>query len=200
MADEYYLAHYRLATLLADSLDHVEEAIAHARRCVEVAPSVAAGHLRLARCYFCTFDYRSEIGALREVLRVAWSPNDVGVALYWLAYAFCMTDDYDAGFACYGACSRYDASLAEAAVAEMADFAARRSVTPRTLDEHEERQTLAAVGIDLAAVDANVEFLVKAAGAVADVRSYGLARNLLSSAEMALHDDAMPPVLESLEE
>lgn len=200
MADEYYLAHYRLATLLADSLDHVEEAIAHARRCVEVAPSVAAGHLRLARCYFCTFDYRSEIGALREVLRVAWSPNDVGVALYWLAYAFCMTDDYDAGFACYGACSRYDASLAEAAVAEMADFAARRSVTPRTLDEREERQVLAAVGIDLAAVDANVEFLVKAAGAVADVRSYGLARNLLSSAEMALHDDAMPPVLESLEE
>ena len=55
------------------------------------------------------------------------------------------------------------------------------------------------MGIDLAEVDANIEFLVQAAGAVADARSYGLARNLLSSAEMALHDDAMPPVLESLE-
>lgn len=200
MVDEYYLAHYRLATLLADSLDHVEEAIVHARRCVEVAPSVTAGHLRLARCYFCTFDYHSEIDALREALRVAWSPNDVGVALYWLAYAFCMIDEFDAGVACYGACSRYDASLAEAATAEMADFAKRRSANLRSLDEHEERRVLAAVGIDLAEVDANIEFLVQAAGAVADVRSYGLARNLLSSAEMALHDDAMPPVLESLEE
>lgn len=200
MADEYYLAHYRLATMLADSLDTVEEAIAHARRCVEVAPSVAAGHLRLARCYFCAFDYQSEIEVLREVLRVAWSPTDVGMALYWLGYAFCMTDEFDAGIACYGACHRYDASLAEASAAEAADFAKQRSVSVRPLDEHEERRALATVGIDLSTVDANVEFLVEAAGVVVDVRSYGLARNLLSSAEMILHDDAMPPVLESLEE
>lgn len=199
-ADEYYLGYYRLATIMAESLDHGEEAIAYARRCVELAPSVAASHLRLARCYFCVFDYRSEIGALYDALRVAWNPTDVGMALYWLGYALCMVDEYAAGVACYQACSRYDGNLAEPAAAEIADFARRRPTPIRKLSEAEERAALEAAGIDLDTVDANVEFLVQAAGAVTDVRSYALARNLLSSAEISLRDDAVPPVLESLED
>lgn len=199
-ADEYYLGYYRLATIMAESLDHGEEAIAHARRCVELAPSVAASHLRLARCYFCVFDYRSEIGSLYDALRVAWNPSDVGMALYWLGYALCMVDEYAAGVACYQACARYDGSLAEPAAAEIADFARRRPAPIRELSEAEERAALQAAGIDLDAVDANVEFLVQAAGAATDARSYALARNLLSSAEISLRDDAVPPVLESLED
>ena len=199
-ADEYYLGHYRLASIMAESLDHGEEAIAHAKRCVELAPSVAAGHLRLARCYFCVFDYHSEIEVLHNALHVAWNPTDVGLALYWLGYALCMVDNYDAGIACYQACARYDHSLSDPATAEVADFAHRREVPFRELSEDEERAALLRAAIDLDEIDANVAFLVQAAGAAADVQSYALARNLLSSAEMSLRDDAMPPVLESLED
>lgn len=199
-ADEYYLGHYRLASILAESLEHAEEAIAHAKRCVELAPSVAAGHLRLARCYFSVFDYLSEIEVLREALRVAWNPSDVGMALYWLGYAFCMIDEYDAGVACYQACTRYESSLAETAATEVADFARRRGIALRELSQGEERAALQRAAVDLDVVDANAAFLVVAAGAVADARSYALARNLLSSAEMTLRDDAMPPVLESFED
>lgn len=200
VADEYYLGHYRLASILADSLDHGEEAIAHARRCVELAPSVAASYLRLARCYFCVFDYLSEIDVLREGLRVAWNPSDVGLALYWLGYAFCMVDAYDAGMACYQASSRYDRGLAESSSAEMADFGQRRDMPVREFSEAEQRSVLREAGVDLDQVDANVAFLMQAAGAAADARSYALARNLATSAEMSLHDDALTPVIESLED
>ena len=199
-ADEYYLCHYRLATLLADSIDHGEDAIAHARRCVELGPSVAAGYLRLARCYFCVFDYLSEIDTLKEMLRIAWSPTDVGLALYWLGYAFCLTDRCDVGLACYQRCVEYDRTLTEIAATEAVDFLQRRGEKPRTLSDHEVEVRLASEGIDLGQVARNADFLMQAAGALADVGAYGFARNLLGAAEATLRDDAMPPVFESLEE
>lgn len=199
-ADEYYLCHYRLASLLADSLDHGEDAIAHARRCVELAPSVAAGYLRLARCYFCVFDYLSEIDTLKQMLRIAWSPTDVGLALYWLGYAFCLTDRRDVGLACYQRCVEYDRSLTEIAATEAVDFLQRYGEKPRALGDREVEALLAREGIDLGQVARNADFLVQAAGALADVEAYGFARNLLGAAEATLRDDAMPPVFESLEE
>lgn len=199
-ADEYYLCHYRLASLLADSLDHGEDAIAHARRCVELAPSVAAGYLRLARCYFCVFDYLSEIDTLKQMLRIAWSPTDVGLALYWLGYAFCLTDRRDVGLACYQRCVEYDRSLTEIAATEAVDFLQRYGEKPRALGDREVEALLACEGIDLGQVARNADFLVQAAGALADVGAYGFARNLLGAAEATLRDDAMPPVFESLEE
>ncbi len=199
-ADEYYLCHYRLAALLADSLDDGEEAIAHARRCVELGPSVAASYLRLARCYFCVFDYLSEVDVLKQMLRIAWNPTDVGLALYWMAYALCLTDRREAGMACYQRCIEYDRSLTEVAATEAADFLQRRGEKPRTYTDREVEALLSAEGIDLGQVDRNAELLVQAAGALVDTGSFGFARNLLGAAESVLRDDAMPPVLESLEE
>lgn len=199
-SDEYYLCHYRLATLLADSLDHAEDAIAHARACVEMGPSVAAGYLRLARCYFCVFDYVSEIDVLKRLLQVAWNPTDVGMALYWLAYAFCLTDRPEAGMACYQKCVEYDHDLAEPALTEAANFLRKRGEGPRVLPDREVRRLLAREGVDLAAVERNVRFLVESAGALVDAGSFALARSLVGAAQESLRDDAVPPVLESLEE
>ncbi len=199
-ADEYYLCHYRLSALLADSLDDCEEAIAHARRCVELAPSVAASYLRLARCYFCVFDYLSEIDTLKQMLAVAWNPTDVGLALYWMAYAFCLVGKEDVGMVCYQRCIEYDRSLTEVAASEAVDFLQRRGERPRTYSDREAEALLAREGVDLDQVDRNAEFLMQAAGALVDVGSFGFARNLIGAAEAILRDDAIPPVTESLEE
>ncbi len=200
-SDEYYLCHYRMAALLSDSLDHAEDAIAHAQRCVQLAPSVASSYLRLARCYFCVFDYMSEIDTLKAMLRVAWSPTDIGMALYWLGYAYCLTDKSDIGMACYQRCTDYDQNLADIAVSEAADFLHKRAAeTSHTYTKHEIEVLLAREAIDLTQADRNTRYLQQAAGAVLDAGSFGLARNLLGAAEAMLHDDAIPPVLDSLAE
>ena len=134
------------------------------------------------------------------MLRIAWSPTDVGLALYWLGYAFCLTDRRDVGLACYQRCVEYDRSLTEIAATEAVDFLQRYGEKPRALGDREVEALLAREGIDLGQVARNADFLVQAAGALADVGAYGFARNLLGAAEATLRDDAMPPVFESLEE
>ncbi len=200
-SDEYYLCHYRMAALLSDSLGHAEDAIAHAQRCVELAPSVASSYLRLARCYFCAFDYMSEIDTLKAMLRVAWSPTDIGMALYWLGYAYCLTDKSDIGMACYQRCTDYDQNLTDIAVSEAADFLHKRTAeTSYIYSKHEIETLLGGEAIDLSQADRNTAYLQQASGAVLDAGSFGLARNLLGAAEAMLHDDAIPPVLDSLAE
>ena len=198
LADEYYLAHYRLSTLLADTLDDCETAIDHARRCVELAPAVANGYLRLARCYFGVFDYVSEIETIKRMLRIAWNPSDVAMGLYWMGYALCMTGDVEAGFACYQKSASLDRSLTEVAATEVAEFASRFDVDPHERPAPELDRILVANGIDLAQVQENVEFIVRAASAAVEAGSYALGRTLLGSATMYLHDDALSPVIESL--
>lgn len=199
-SDEYYTANYRLASILSETLDRAEDAIGYACRLVELAPSVAASHLRLARCYFCVFDYHAEAEVLRDALAVAWSPADVGLALYWLGYALCMVEKTDEGAACYQACLRYDRSLAEAASSEATGFLHKAGKPVRALPDDEVDRLVAQAGVDLSLVEANVQLLVEAAGAAVDAGSWGLAHNLLNAAGLSLRDDALPPVLESLED
>ena len=196
-ADEYFLAHHRLATLLSDSIEYGEQSIEHARRCVELAPSVAASYLRLARCYFCAFDYESEINVLNRMLTIAWNPTDVAMALYWLGYAYWMTDRPRLGLACYQRCVAYDRNLAEPCSSEVADFARREGARPQPLDDDEVRELMRQGGVPLGQVRLNAEALVRAAGFAADAGSYRLAQNLLGSASVILRDDALAPVLES---
>ena len=197
-ADEYFLAHHRLATLLADSLDRNEDAIAHARRCVEIAPSVGASYLRLARCYFCSFDYVSEIDVLKRMMRIAWNPSDIGMALYWLGYAFWMTGDADTGLACYQRCTRYDRDLADPVSAEVTEFLRKEGVSSRALGEDEVDELLTRAGVPASQLRSNALDLMRGAGAAARAGSYRLAQNLTGSAAVILRDDALAPVLESL--
>ena len=198
-ADEYFLMNHRLATMLSDTLDRNEDAIAYAKRAVELAPSVAAARLRLARCYFCSFDYLSEIEELKSVLTVAWNPSDVGLALYWLGYAFWMTGDHDTGLACYQRSISFDPHLAEAVTAEVAEMARREGERPQLMSVDEMDELMAAAGVDVSVCVSNANLLCNAADAALRAGSVQLAQNLLGSAMAMLHDDALSPVIESLD-
>ena len=200
-ADEYYLAHHRLATLLSSSIERGEAAIDHARRCVELGPSVAASYLRLARCYFSLFDYRSEVETLKRMLHVAWNPADVGMALYWMGYAYWMLGEKAVGTACYQRSLAFDPSLAESVAAELSEFMRKDGLRPDAMLPDAEMDALfEEAGVPIKDVFANVAFLVRCSEAVLDAGSYRLAQNLLGSAAALMHDDAMAPVLESLGE
>lgn len=199
VADEYFLAHHRLAALLSNSVSQAEEAIAHARRCVELAPSAATAYLRLARCYFAAFDYVSEIQTLKDMLRIAWNPTDVGMALYWMGYALWMTGQKRVGIACYQRCTSYDQNLAEPASAELTGFLAKEDAPdPTPLPEDEVDELLRGAGIDLDLCVANAAFLVRASDAALRAGSSELGVNLLGSAAVLLRDDALATVIESL--
>ena len=197
--DEYYLAHYRIATLLGDTLETNEEAINHARRCVQLAPAVAGSYLRLARCYFVAFDYASEIDTLLQMLTIAWNPADIGMALYWLGYSYLMTGKREVGIACYELAPHYEPNLSQACIAEVADHYRKTKTIPVTLAKQEAIEILEAEGIDLDLARQNAEFIVMAAGVAVEAGSYQLGSTLLGSASLYLKDDALPPVLDSLQ-
>lgn len=199
LPDEYYLGYHRLSSLLSDSIDSYEAAVDYAARCVELAPSVAAGYLRLARSYFCVFDYRGEIETLKRMLRIAWSPTDIGMALYWMGYAYWMCGEPEVGRACYQRSVAYDRNLADPVAAELADFMRKKkNLADLTLPDDEVNALLREAGVDLGLVDENVAFLVRAAGIAADAGSLPLARILFGSAAPLLHDDAAGPTIDSL--
>ncbi len=201
IADEYYVAHHRLAGLLVNSPNRVEDAIAHARRAVELGPSVAASYLLLARSYFGAFDYHSEIETLKSMLRIAWSPGDVGVALYWMGYAYWMVDEPELGTACYQRSSSYDANMVEPASAELASFLRKRgvmAVNDGLVAEGDVDAVLLAGGIDLSRVESNARLLMAGADASLRAGSKRLSLSLLGSAATLLRDDALTTVFESI--
>lgn len=207
VADEVFLAHHRVATLLMNSTTQAERAIEHARRAVELGPSVASAHLCLARGYFSAFDYLSEIETLKRMMRVAWNPADVGMALYWMGYAYWMTDQPELGTACYQRCASFDRSLADPMAAELLSFVRKRgeaagvpvtAVESALLADDQVDQVLRDGGVDIDAPVENARFLVRAADAALRAGSQRLTLNLLGSATAMLRDDALSPVLESL--
>ena len=159
----------------------------------------ATAYLRLARCYFAAFDYVSEIQTLKDMLRIAWNPTDVGMALYWMGYALWMTGQKRVGIACYQRCTSYDQNLAEPASAELTGFLAKEDAPdPTPLPEDEVDELLRGAGIDLDLCVANAAFLVRASDAALRAGSSELGVNLLGSAAVLLRDDALATVIESL--
>lgn len=197
LPDELFAAHHGIATLLHGSFEEHEVALEHALKCIELAPTTAAGYLALARTYFLAGDYASEIDALRRLLDVAWNPTDVGLALYWLAFALWRTDDPVTGAACYLQCMKYDPSLRDIAVREL-DELLRESPRQRYPGLEDSADAVERAGFPLSSVERNARRLMDAARIVADNGNLSLAATLLSSALRTVRDDALYPVLESL--
>lgn len=197
LPDELFAAHHGIATLLHGSFEEHEVALEHALKCIELAPTTAAGYLALARTYFLAGDYASEIDALRRLLDVAWNPTDVGLALYWLAFALWRTDDPATGAACYLQCMKYDPSLREIAVREL-DELLRESPRQHYPGLEDSAGVVERAGFPLSSVERNARRLLDAARIVADNGNLSLAATLLSSALRIVRDDALYPVLESL--
>lgn len=197
LPDELFAAHHGIATLLHGSFEEHEVALEHALKCIELAPTTAAGYLALARTYFLAGDYASEIDALRRMFDIAWNPTDVGLALYWLAFALWRTGDPATGAACYLQCMKYDPSLREIAVREL-DELLRESPRQRYLGLEDSAAAVERAGFSLSSIERNAQRLLDAARIVADNGSLSLAATLLSSALRTVRDDALYPVLESL--
>lgn len=199
LPDEIFIAHHGLAQLLHDSFDDQDIALDHARRSIEIAPTVSAGYLSLARTYFLSGDRSSQIATLKDMLRIAWNPSDAALALYWLAYAIWHDGAPEVGASCYLQAMKTDPSIQEIAAREL-DQLLKENPGLSYPGLEGSADALREAGIPVDALRANAETLLEAAKIAADSGNLTLASSLLSSALRVVRDDAMYPLLDSLQQ
>lgn len=199
LPDEIFAAHHGLAQLLHDSFDEQDIALEHGKRCVEIAPTVAAGYLSLARTYFLSGDRTSQIDVLTRMLRIAWNPSDVGLGLYWLAYALWRDGDPELGASCYLQAIKADPTLQDIAARELDELLKEN---PRLAYPGLEgsADALREAGIPVDDARKNAETLIIAARTAADSGNLVLATSLLTSGLRTVRDDALYPLLDSLQQ
>lgn len=197
LPDELFAAHHGIANLLHGSFEEHEVALEHARKCTELAPSAAAGYLTLARAYFLAGDYPSEIETIRTMLQWTWNPSDVGLGMYWLAFALWKTGDAATGAACYLQAIKHDQTMRDIATREL-DELLRENPRLRLASVMESADMVEAAGFPLSCTERNARRLIETARIAADNGNLSLAGNLLAAGLRTVRDDALYPVLESL--
>ena len=197
LPDELFAAHHGIANLLHGSFEEHEVALEHARKCTELAPSAAAGYLTLARAYFLAGDYPSEIETIRTMLQWTWNPSDVGLGMYWLAFALWKTGDAATGAACYLQAIKHDQTMRDIATREL-DELLRENPRLRLASVMESADMVEAAGFPLSCTERNARRLIETARIAADNGNLSLAGNLLAAGLRTVRDDAFYPVLESL--
>lgn len=199
LPDEIFAAHHGLAQLLHDSFDDQDVALEHAKHCIEIAPTVSAGYLSLARTYFLSGDRSSQIETLVDMLRIAWNPSDAALGLYWLAYAIWHDGRPEVGASCYLQAIKLDPTIQEIAARELDELLKQNpGLAYPGLDGSV--GTLLEAGIPIDALQRNAEVLIDAAKIAADSGNLSLASSLLSSGLRSVRDDAMYPLLDSLQQ
>lgn len=198
LANEPYLVHDLYAQVLAGSITGQDEALAHAKRCIELAPAYATAYLRAARAHFVKTDFASEAAMCIKALEVAWNPEDAGLAYYWLAFAYWKMDRFELAVACYRRCVALGSQMAAQAEEECAELID----SVKGLQRHtaaREREIMIEAGIPYDALHDNAEYLLKIAEEAVDSNNDALGTVLASAAIRVIRDDAMMPTIHSLQ-
>ena len=197
LPDEVFLAHDSLAQELSSTIDGADEALSHAKRCIALAPSRAYSYLRAARAYFMKDDFENEAKMCCEALRVSWSPSDVSLALYWLAFSFWKQGKYDAAVACYRRTVNMGSHMSAEAATELEQLTESvKGLRKRSFEEEDE--LLAAEGVPVGAFLDNAKFLLDAAEACVDSSAVALGGVLANTASRMTRDDAVASTARAL--
>ena len=197
LPDEAFLAHDSLAQELTTSIVGADEALAHAKRCMALAPSRAYSYLRAARAYFMKDDFENEAKMCCKALAMSWNFNDTGLALYWLAFSFWKLEKYDAAVACYRRCANFNGNLAIEAKNELEELLDSVKGLKRHTTEQED-ELLRAEGVPVGALLENAKFLLEAGSACVDSSAVSLGCVLSASSARVMRDDAIVPVVRAL--
>ena len=198
LANEAYLVHDLYAQVLTGSITGQDEALVHAKRCIELSPAYATAYLRAARAYFVRGDFESEASMCIKALELAWNPEDAGLAFYWLAFAYWKMNRFELAVACYRRCIALGSQMADQAAEECAELVEG----VKGLQRHsalKEREIMIEAGIPYDALHKNAEYLLKIAEEAVDSNSDALGTVLASSALRVIRDDALLPTIRSLQ-
>ncbi len=199
LANEAYLVHDLYAQILTGSISNQDEALAQAKRCIELAPSFTTAYLRAARACFTQGDFAGEVRMCIKALELAWNSEDAGLAFYWLAFAYWKMERFELAVACYRRCITLGSHMADQAMEECAELV--ESV--KGLQRHspvKERELMLAAGIPADALRENGEYLLNIAEKAVESGARTLGTVLASSAaRSSIRDDALLPTIRSLQ-
>lgn len=194
--DTLLRCHMEASKLLERSFSGVDDALAHAKRSVELAPTATMPRCLLARVYMLMGDMPSSSAALKEALALATQPNEIAVAYYQLAYVRWKSGDAHIGAACYVKSIATSPIMAAQAAVELQDLLNQESVKLPRRDEVDD--ILRAGGIPVSPTDAVLDALTVAAEKAVDAGVFALGRSLLAARLNYKPDDALMGVYRSL--
>ena len=194
--DTLLRCHMEASKRLERSFSSVDDALSHAKRSVELAPTATMPRCLLARVYMLMGDMPSSSAALEEALTLATQPNEIAVAYYQLAYVRWKSGDARVGTACYVKSIATSPIMAAQAAVELQDLLNQESVKLPRRDEVDD--VLRAGGIPVAPTDAVLDALTTAAEKAVDAGVFTVGRSLLAARLNYKPDDALMGVYRSL--
>lgn len=196
LPDEVYLVHDALSQVYSMSLSASDQALDHAKRCIELAPSRAQSYLRAARAYFVRGEFQSEVDMCCQALRVAWQTSDAALCWYWMGFAFWKLERYDAAAACYTKCANLRSAMADQAMVEFGELVESvKGLQRRT--ESQGNEILVAEGVPVDALEENGRKLLDLAKESIDSGCVSLGCVMAISGMRIIRDDALLPVVRS---
>lgn len=194
--DSLYACCLDLASLVERVPDHAEEAIAYGRRCIQLAPTIAAGYRQTARACMVANRPLEARGVLLDCLRIAVRHEDAAVAYYQIAFAEWNLGNMASAVAAYLKSLDLSSVVAPQAAVELRRLVSEHDL--QLLDRSEIDPVLVRAGIPVIPEDDLVRVLDRAIGAAVDVGAFPVAHNLLSLRLSHRPDDALASVARSL--
>lgn len=201
LVPDAYLEAHLLSAACALAQGHAEDAVRHARRAAELAPSSAQVSLTLAQCLEAAGDAAGAADELRRELTIAYDAESLGLGYLRMSQLQWQTGHVLAAQACYQRAARHlggaalVTGLAVAALLGQVAVASDGSLTTEQADA-----ALAGADIPLAPTERLVGALLEAARAAVDTEHFDVARDVTRALCAAVRDDVTFGVLRSLED
>lgn len=192
---------HAIASAAALAQGRVEEALAHARHVVEVAPLSAQASLHLSHCLEAAGDVEGSERELCRLLSLAHDPESIGLGYLRVAQLEWQRGRVLAAQACYQRALRYLPAPTIMAGLAFVTFVGQASGSGNAqLPDDQADAALEAAEIPLAPTREVSDTFLEAARAAVDSELFGVARDLMKTLCAMSRDDVYFGMLRSLED
>ena len=195
--DSYFEAQLLVSTLLL-SVGRSEEALVHARRCIELNPFDERAHLGAIQCLDTLERPEEALEQARTLLKNATSPTACGIGYYRLAYLAATTGDFHTAEACYRTCMSFVSPVYSIATIELGALRVSGQIAGE-MDTDDIDRALATAEIPKAPTSEIRSAMEECAHASLDAEIFPVARSFAQSLGSFSSDDILADVIRSIE-
>lgn len=202
--DAYLMAHLVIsaiyASLPAEAGGNPGQALAHARRALQVAPLNTPANLGAVACMEAAGNLSGALELLRSYLQTAYQPQGLGLAYYRLGSIEWELGNREASQACYMRSISLFPPLMPFVAAELHSLVEKdSSVDLRSMDQEEIERILKDESIPVAPTARTSFIIYDGATASVDAEVFPVARELMHVLEIFAGDDVLRGIRNSLE-
>lgn len=197
--DSYFECHLMISAAYA-SLGQTQEALAHGRRVLELAPVDRRAHLHYVRCLEQRGLMREATDQLRRLLSIAHDPEGLGVGYYRMAYFQWQEGNVLSAEACYLSCLAITRGGFPLAAMELSALALQNPEAYREgMTQAEVVKALNDADIPVAPTEDMTKVFLSCMRASVDAEVFPVARSFVSTLAGLYPDDVVFDILRSLD-